>query len=131
MKLAKLHEEFIDASRRPMQFGRLPVKAREVETPIIPVERWVLSRDPKTLSKVFKFQTNEERNRMLQALLDHENETQHHARIILEEGTIKLVLVTKNIGEVTELDQEYAKFADQAFKDVVFAPYTDHFRSHL
>ena len=131
MKLSKLHEEFIEASRRPMQFGRLPINAREVEIPIVPTERWALAGKPKTLSKTFRFARAGDRNRMLQELLDYEEKSRHHAKIIIEEDTLKLSLVTKNIEQVTELDKEYARFADQVFKDVVFAPDTDHLKEYM
>jgi pterin-4a-carbinolamine dehydratase len=131
VKLAKLHEEFIEASRRPMEFGRLPINAREVDIPIVPMERWALKGNPKVLSKTFRFARKGDRNRMLQELLDYEDKTHHHARIILDEDALRLLLITKNINQVTEVDKEYARYADQVFKDVVFAPDTEHLKEYM
>ena len=131
MKLAKLHEGFIEASRRPMEFGRLPIDARKVETPIVPMERWTLAGKPKVLSKTFRFARKGDRNRMLQELLDYEEKTHHHARIMLEEDELRLVLITKNIEQVTEVDKEYARYADQVFKDVVFSPDIEHLKEYM
>jgi pterin-4a-carbinolamine dehydratase len=114
-----------------MQLGRLPVSAREAELPVIPMNRWRLEGSPSALTKTFGFMRKGDRNKMLEALFDHEDATQHHAVITIEEDTLKISLLTKNVEQVTELDKEYAKFADQAYKDVVYAPNLDHLKGYM
>jgi len=121
VKLTKLHEEFINTSRRPMQFGRLPVDPKQIELPVVPMDRWVL-KNKKTLTKTYRFRRPVDRNTMLKTLLAYEENVQHHAMMTLEEDTLVIELSTKNVGIVTELDKEYAKFADQVFKDTVMSP---------
>ena len=83
MKLTKLHEEFINTSRRPMQFGRLPVDPKQIELPVVPMDRWVL-KNKKTLTKTYRFRRPVDRNTMLKTLLAYEENVQHHAMMTLE-----------------------------------------------
>ena len=39
--------------------------------------------------------------------------------MVINEGFVVLMLQTKDIEKVTELDKEYAKYADAVYKDVV------------
>lgn len=121
-QLSRLHEEFIDAARRPMTFGRLPIKASEIELPVVPMDRWMKVGEPKHLVKTFKFRRAEDRNPFVNALLQYEEEVGHNARIVLEEGQVRVELMTKGTERITELDREYAAFADQVFKDIVSLP---------
>ena len=118
MKLAKLHEEFIDSSRRSMRFGRLPIDPREVELPVVPMDKWKLEGDPKHLTKTYRFNRSGDRNSLIRALLDYEEQVQHHALLVLDEDMLQVKLITKGTERVTEIDKEYAHYADQAFKDI-------------
>lgn len=119
-KLNQLHEEFIDKARRPMAFGKLPIIPVEGDVAIIPVEKWVTTRDPMSLKKTFKFMKVEQRNFFVKKLFQYELETQHNATLIVDEDQVVVKLVTKDINQITELDKEYAKFADVLYKDVVY-----------
>lgn len=121
MKLSRLHEEFIDAARRPMSFGRLPVLPKGVDVPVLAVERWKKVESPTRLRKTFKFRTQEMRNTFVRELLQYETETQHNAMITVDEGEVTLDIRTKDIDQITELDKEYARAADELFKDVVYS----------
>ena len=121
-KLLLLHEEFIQKANRPMTFGALPVSPKEAEAPILPVERWRIMDD--SLCKLYKFRRAVDRDHFVIALLSYEAETQHHADILIMEGEVSLKLSTKDLQKVTELDKEYARFADQLFRDLVYSP--DH-----
>lgn len=119
-QLQVLHEQFIDAARRPMSFGRLPIKPVEGDIAIVPVEKWVTTKDPATLRKTFKFRSMELRNRFVRKLLQYELETQHNAILTIEEDSVFVNLYTKDVNQVTELDKEYSKFADIIYKDIVY-----------
>ena len=118
-QLSKLHEEFMDKARRPMTFGALPVTPKTSDLPVIPVNKWV--RRDNALHKTYTFRLQEQRNQFVKDLLDHEVEVGHHADVSITEGSVALRLQTKDINEVTELDKEYAAWADEHYKDVVYS----------
>lgn len=120
--LSRLHEEFIDNARRPMSFGKLPIKPVEGDVAIIPVEKWEKVKSPTRLRKTFKFFSQNARNNFVKKLLAYEVETQHNATITIDEGQVTLDIRTRDLDQITELDKEYAKFADLLFKDIVYNP---------
>jgi pterin-4a-carbinolamine dehydratase len=119
MKLAKLHESFIRNSHSTLLRNQLPIRAKDIETPIIPVEKWEIKGDPKYLTKLFRFQNLNERNEFLRILFAYESDTNHGSSLFVRDEIVKISLRTKGIDEITSLDKEYAKFADETFKDVV------------
>jgi pterin-4a-carbinolamine dehydratase len=119
MKLAKIHENFIRESRETILWNQLPIKAKDIETPIVPVERWEIRGDPKFLTKIFRFQNLSERNEFLKFIFNYEKETNHGSSLLIRDEIVKISLRTKGVDEITSLDKEYAKFADETFKDVV------------
>lgn len=122
MKLTNLHEEFISSARRPMSFGnKLPVMPRASDVPVIPVDKWVKVESPTRLRKTFRFMDQSARNDFVRGLLDHEDKTQHNATITVSEGEVTLDVRTKDLDQVTELDKEYARWADELYKDVVYS----------
>jgi pterin-4a-carbinolamine dehydratase len=120
VKLKKLHESYIESSRRPMDLGRLPISPKDIELPVVPMDKWVLKGDPKKLVKTFRFRRPGDRNMMIQDLLEYEEEVQHHADMVIKEDTLQIEIYTKNVELVTEIDKEYAKQADQIFKNIVY-----------
>ena len=122
--LSSLHREFIDHSNRPMNIGDHPghpIVPSEPDVPIIAVERWMIMNDGH-MTKDYVFRRPEDRPRFIRALLEYETATQHHALMIVSEDRVRLNLTTKNIDRITELDREYAKFADVLFKNIVYNP---------
>lgn len=118
-RVSRLHEDFINAARRPMTFGNLPIDPKHADTPIIPVNRWV-DTDGK-IKKKFLFQDDVTRNDFVERLLDHEVKVKHNGILKIEEGSVEVEVYTKDLGKVTEIDKEYAKSADNIFKDVVYS----------
>lgn len=116
---SRLHEEFIDRARKPMDFGNLPVKPVAPDVPVIVSSKWA-NRDKK-LSKVFRFRNLNERNLFVKLLLDHEQEVQHNANIVIDEDYVDVCIWTRDINSITELDKEYAKHADSLYKEVMFS----------
>jgi len=117
--LRRLHEEFLDKARRPMDFGRLPVMPRGKDVPVIATDKWKKSEN--SLIKTYRFISNELRNDFVRQLLIHEENVGHNATISIQSETVTLALQTKDIEQITELDKEYAKHADELFKDVVYS----------
>ncbi len=122
MKLAKLHEEFMKKADRPMTFGARPVSPKEAETPILPAERW--RRVDNVLVKDYSFRRPEDKTSFVTQLLAYEAEVQHNASLLVTQHKVTVSVSTSNVG-VTELDLEYARFADAVFRDLVYAPDTN------
>ena len=119
MKLTDLHEAFIQKANRKMSFGALPISPAAGEVPVVGVNKW--QRVNGCLRKEFNFQTSSARSDFVRKLMDHEDESGHHATIIVEEDRVVLELITKaGAGHVTELDKEYAREADLIFREVVY-----------
>jgi pterin-4a-carbinolamine dehydratase len=121
-QLQALHEEFIEKARRPMSFGRLPIRAKNVELPVVPMNRWERMGETKALVKKFQFRRPGDRNNFIRELLEYEEKTEHHADMQISEDFVNVRVYTKSIEKVTELDKEYADFADKAYKDIVMRP---------
>ena len=119
MKLSRLHEEFIDSARRPMDFGRLPIMPRGKDVPVIATDKW--KKSDNSLIKTYRFLSNELRNDFVRQLLIHEEQVGHNATITIQHETVTLTLQTHDVQQITELDKEYAKHADELFKDVVYS----------
>lgn len=101
-----------------MSFGSLPVSPKESDVPLMPTNKWV--RKDGALLKKYEFRTNEQRNDFVFAVLEHEGQVGHHADITISENSVRLVLQTKDVEEVTELDKEFSKWADVTFRDVCY-----------
>ena len=121
-QLQALHEEFIEKARRPMSFGRLPINAKEIELPVVPMNKWIKEGDPKALVKTYHFRRKSDRNTFMHELLNYEEEVEHNADITLLEDRITIKIYTKDIKQITEIDKEYANFADKLFKDIITTP---------
>lgn len=122
MKLSSLHESFIDKARRPMSFGRLPISPVQGDIAIIPVDKWVSLKEPSRLKKTYNFLSKRDRNNFVVELFDYEKSSGHSATIKIQDDSVELVLFTKNLDQITEIDKEYARFADELFKDIVYNP---------
>lgn len=119
MNLKLLHEQFIEQANRPMTFGALPVSPKDAEAPVIAVDRWKIVDG--VLTKPYKFRRIEDRDSFVMALLSYEREVQHNAIITIDHDSVGLRLVTKDVDRVTELDKEYARYADVLFRDLVYS----------
>lgn len=118
--LATLHESFINKAREPFVKGTLPVQTKEDFLPVIPVNTWKKSQE--YYVKKFDFREQKHRNEFIKQLLEYEDEVGHNAKLVINEGLVVVMLQTKDIELVTELDKEYARYADSVYKDVVHIP---------
>ncbi len=100
-----------------------PVKVSQ--KPIIPVNRWILE-NKRLLRKNFAFDTMSQRNWFVSELMEFEGKNGHAAQIMVSELSVELQLSTKGVDVVTELDKEYAKFADVLYADVMYVPEHEH-----
>jgi pterin-4a-carbinolamine dehydratase len=118
MKLVDLNRDFIERTVKPVVSG-LPIKVSNPDKLIIPIEKWKIDKDKK-LTKKFIFESYEDRNRFLTSMLSYEFQLGHHASFEMHELEIKISLLTKGVEKITELDKEYAKYADTVRRDLVY-----------
>ena len=118
--LAELNETFINKAREPFVKGILPVQPKEGFLPVIAMNTWKKSEN--YYIKKFEFRVQSHRNDFIKQLLEYEDEVGHNAKMIIDEGTALLMLQTKTLERVTEIDKEYSKYADAVYKDVVLIP---------
>lgn len=121
MSLKQLHREFIEKANRPMSFGSLPVTAKQSIAPLIPVERWSRFSDG-SINKTYRFREMGQRDRFVVGLLSYESHVEHNAKITIDHDVVSVSLVTKDLGKATELDMEYARYADVLHKDIAYSP---------
>ena len=117
--LQHLHEQFIEQANRPMTFGSLPIRPQTPEAPVIPVDRWRESAG--ALYKTYRFRRGTDRTDFVVQLLAYEASVGHNAQIRIDEELVDLKLTTRDVGRVTELDKEYAHYADVLFRDLVYS----------
>lgn len=122
MNLSNLHENFIDDARRPMlSTGKLPVNKREAEVPVIAVEKWRKVGTKKALTKTYHFMKPQHKVEFVKQIMDLEAETNHQVTLLAEGDKVSLGLLTRGVEQVTELDREFAKQADEIFSDIVYS----------
>lgn len=122
-KLSTIMEDFVKSARETTvpstQRPIVPVKA----VPIIPQDRWVLC-DKRYLRKRFLFDNLECRNLFVIQLLQYEELKRHHADIEVSCDSSKKPIVnirvqTKAIDCISDLDKEYAKYADVIYAEIL------------
>jgi pterin-4a-carbinolamine dehydratase len=115
-----LHEEYIVQAGRPLEFGGMPVKAKEPEAPILPMDRW--REVDGALYKTYRFRRTSDRNTFVMQLLAYESTTEHNAELRIERDVVDVKVQTHDLGKVTEIDKEYARYADILFRGLVYNP---------
>lgn len=113
---------FIPTDQRPMEFGDPPIGPTEAPLPVLPVERW--REVDGWLVKTYVFRRSDDRVRFVTDLLSYEQTQQHNAIITVYANEVGLRLRTEGVDRPTDLDKEYARYADVLFKDVVYTVVT-------
>jgi len=98
------------------------VKKTNTQIPVLATTKWELVDNKSGLKKTFVFRTHEQKCEFIKELLEWENDLGHHAKIDIEDKSVNLLVKTENVGIVTEIDKEYADFADVLYKQVVYNP---------
>ena len=126
MKLVELHRNYIIESTRSVIDHSLPVKPVQAsDTPIIAIEKWKLDDDGK-LHKKYIFESVEDRNKFVTSLLNYELDKGHYAEFSVTAREVSLRLITHDTDRVTELDKNYAKYADVVRKDISYGKIRGH-----
>lgn len=88
----------------------MPVKATK--------NMWEVVSSPNRLKRDFEFQDHRQQKAFLDEILEYQESVQHHAKITIDYRTVIIEVYTHNVNDITELDQEFAKTADQILEDV-------------
>ena len=116
-KIKDLMKEYIEINYEPIKSKQKLVKVTK-KVLLVPQNKWDLVNN-KTLEKKFYFKSIEKRNNFIEKLFEYENKKNHHAIILISEDVVKIILSTKKLHMVTELDKEYASYADSVFSDLM------------
>ena len=77
---------------------------------------WNLQQNPTRLSKMYKINQEEKYNAFIVDLLEHQAETQHHARITMQFPQVKIEVWTHTLGDITEVDIEWAQAVNEIYE---------------
>ena len=103
----------------PSELPIVRIRAVDLRKPIItPVERW--QRSEGRLVKTYRFVDTACRREFVRAVMDREESTGHKVEMSMGTDKVTLVLCTPGVDVPTELDREFAKFADVVYRDVAF-----------
>lgn len=117
--LKTLHREVIDNDWKNTLGGRLPIKAKQSNAPIIAMNRWVYKDG--SLVKRYEFRREEDREKFVSSMMQYERITKHYASLLVKKDSVVVSVTTEGLGHITELDKEYAAHADVVFKDIVYS----------
>ena len=92
--------------------NELPVKPSSVS--------WEVVSDPKRFHKKFEFQTHKMYSEFIEEVLEYEEETGHHGKLVCEYPSIVIEVYTHDVDSITESDQIYIKAVDEIFEDVQY-----------
>ena len=93
-----------------------------IELPVAPSRsEWELLEGPTRLSRLFEFESKKQLAFFLDQLLEYEDTTGHSGKISIEGTIIMIEIYTHDVNNVTELDIEYAKTADEIYIDALNA----------
>ena len=97
-------------SDRILSEQALPVKTK-------PGLDWDIERKPNRLRKKFKFKKRKHLLNFISDVIEYENETQHHARILIQYKTVTIDVWTHDLRDITSVDKEYARTVNQIYED--------------
>lgn len=106
----------------PRATNPIVVKRKPSPEPIIPTSRWRLVGRPGVLMKTYAFKERHERDDFVVAVLGQEATTGADSELSLRGLEVTIVLVTADLGIVTDGDREHARACDVLFKEVTYLP---------
>lgn len=77
---------------------------------------WSIKQKPNRLVRIFKFGQESKFNAFILDVLEHQAETQHHGRVTLQYPQVKIEVWTHSLGEVTEIDFEWAQAINEIYE---------------
>lgn len=123
-KVGPLVETFLKNKRTiPSQNSDyVVVKRTNTQIPVLATNKWEFIDGNTAIKKTYSFRLHSQKADFVKELLDWENDLGHHAVFTIKELSVTLTVRTQGVGMVTEIDKEYADFADVLYKQVVYDP---------
>ena len=91
----------------------------ENDLPLEPVaSEWQI--EDRKMTRMYAFQNRNNYSYFLNNLLSHAAAAGHDPIVHMKYPNINIVLHTDSVGDVTELDIEFAEFLDEVYEDTVF-----------
>ena len=84
------------------------------EKPITPTSfTWERVSDPNRLMKTYEFENHRSMVMFVQEILSFQQEFDHHAKMTVDYPQVIIEVYTHDVNDITELDTEYARSADE------------------
>ena len=91
------------------------------KSPIVPVSfTWERVSDPSRLMKVYEFGSHLEMSNFTQEMLLFQEDMGHYGKLTIDFPKVIVEVYTHDVNDITELDTDYAKAADQIRQDVTY-----------
>jgi pterin-4a-carbinolamine dehydratase len=91
------------------------------KSPIVPVSfTWERVSDPNRLMKVYEFGSHLEMSNFTQEILLFQEDVGHYGKLTIDFPKVIVEVYTHDVNDITELDTDYAKAADQIRQDVTY-----------
>ena len=123
--LNAMMSEYFDKAERTAQTvyaSRVFNLTEGSELPVAPSHsEWELLKEPSRLGRTFDFKSREQLKFFLDEIFDHEDLTGHQGKIIIDGNTIMIEVFTHDVNDITELDTEYSRAADEIYGDALSA----------
>lgn len=95
----------------------------DLELPLAPEKSsWDLKSDQSGnyLEKIYNFHGKDHMLYFLESAINRSEEINHHPLMILKENSVKVILTTDTLQDVSRLDIDLSKFLDEIFEDIHF-----------
>lgn len=78
---------------------------------------WQKLDSPERICKKFTFSSLSKQKYFINEILTYQEKSSHHAKVIIEEGSVIIEAYTHTVNTVTSQDLKLAKFADEVYED--------------
>ena len=117
-----LKEYLNETEASPM--GRLNESFLSLSTcapPITPVDisSWEVVTDPRRFMKRYEFNSAATLVSFVDEILEYQENVGHHAKLTIDYREVIIEVYTHDVNDITELDQEFARTADEIYLDVL------------
>ena len=115
------------ASSAQKALGNLYTISSEAILPIsVESSDWLTFSDPERLVKNFIFKKFDHLSYFVNEILKYQERFQHHAKLTIDQNSIRIETYTHNVNSVTKQDFNLAKFCDEIYDDVRFLNYGEY-----
>ena len=112
-----------DRESKPLPLNFL---AANGDAPISPTKKdWEVVYSPRRLMKKYDFSDDLALQSFLMEMLEFQRELGHHAKFTVDSDSVIIEVYTHDVNDITEIDLEYAKSADQIMRDVFYYAHSE------